>query len=787
MSVRQKATRETAEGQPPATSARDLTAQEHRSKELMLTQHEPAAVRKTTDAVVLKRGNLLLLATDSGDLPMSRSHGYGLFYQDTRYLSGYTMAVNDQPPVVLSYVDARGYETLHDLANPLMSSYGTGARIDKNTIAMRRQRFIRAGVLYDLLDVHNYGTEPAALRIALRFRAGFEDIAVIRGFVGAPRPRLGRAPRVRNDALELSAYGADDYLRTVTFTFSPPAVEVTPGVAIFDCTLPPGADYHQQVTIAVAEWPPAGASPAPDPRKQVEGKEHTVSSRAPIPSKNALRWLERSERIWLAGATAVETSNPLFNETIRRSLLDLQMLRSRLDGLHYFAAGIPWFNTLFGRDSCIVAVQTLPFGHLVAGQTVQLLARYQATKFDAFRDAEPGKILHEYRAGELAHIAAIPQSPAYYGSVDSTLLFLILMAEYVNWSGDLDLARNLRPNLDAALGWIDKYADHDGDGYLDYVGQYAGGLINQGWKDAGNSIPNADGSQVTPPVAMCEVQAYVYRAWRQTAGLLRSLGERDRAAELERRAADMQARFERDFWSEELGCYLLALQEGGRPAAVMASNTGQVLWTGIAHPDRARRVSERLRQPDMFSGWGIRTLSSAEKAYNPISYHLGTVWPHDNALIAAGFERYGLDEAALAVFGALFDAAAGMNHYRLPELFSGYERREGEQRPVGFPVACSPQAWAAGAIPHVLWTTLGLRANAPENRLRIVRPVLPPWLDWLELQNIRVGKACLALRFERTGGPEAPGVQPATVDVISNEDGVEIEVTGEVSDPGLYT
>jgi glycogen debranching enzyme len=484
----------------------------------------------------------------------------------------------------------------------------------------------------------------------------------------------------------------------------------------------------------------------------------------------------------MTGATVVESSNPLFNKIIRRSLLDLQMLRSRLDGLHYFAAGIPWFNTLFGRDACITAIQTMPFGHSVASQTLQLLARYQATTLDVFRDAEPGKILHEYRTGELARSGLIPQSPAYYGTVDATLLFLILMAEYVNWSGDLELARKLRPNVDAALGWIDNYADHDGDGYLDYAGEYRNGLINQGWKDAGNSIPNADGSQVKPPVAVCEVQAYLYRAWRQTAALLRTLGEGPHALALEKRAADLRERFERDFWSEELGCYVLALQRGGQPAAVVSSNAGQVLWGGIAKQERARRVVERLMQPDMFSGWGVRTLSNGEKTYNPISYHLGSVWPHDNALIAAGFERYGEDVAALRLFSGLFDAASNLRDYRLPELYSGYERREGEHHPVGFPVACSPQAWAAGALPHMLWTVLGLRANAPERRLRIVRPVLPRWLDWLELRRIRVGDACLDLRFERAGSGT-----PVTVDILGKVGEVDIERTEESGEPGLFT
>ena len=461
------------------------------------------------------------------------------------------------------------------------------------------------------------------------------------------------------------------------------------------------------------------------------------------------RWLARLDQRWLARAAEVRSSNALFDRVTLRALLDLRLLRASLHGHHFFCAGVPWFSTLFGRDAATVAIQTLPYGSAMAGQTLRLLARYQAKAIDEYRDAEPGKILHELRTGELARLGAIPQSPAYYGSVDATPLFLILMSEYVAWSGDLALARALRPNVDAALGWIERFADHDGDGYVDYAGRYAQGLVNQGWKDSGNAILDADGALPEPPIAPCEVQAYCYRAWRQTAALLRALGDAARAEDLEARAAALRERFERDFWSEELGCYVLARQAGGRPVAQIASNAGQVLWGGITARERAARVAARLLADDMFSGWGIRTLSSASIAYNPISYHLGSVWPHDNGLIAAGFCRYDQDDAALRVFNALYEAATAFCHYRLPELYAGYARSDSEARPVSYPVACSPQAWAAGAIPHALWNLLGLRAAALEHRLDVVRPRLPAWLEWLEIRDLRVGDARADLRFDR--------------------------------------
>jgi glycogen debranching enzyme len=294
-----------------------------------------------------------------------------------------------------------------------------------------------------------------------------------------------------------------------------------------------------------------------------------------------------------------------------------------------------------------------------------------------------------------------------------------------------------------------KDADSDGDGYLDYVGEFENGLVNQGWKDSGNAIVNADGSLAKPPIALAEVQSYAFRAWRQTAQLLRGLGEPAVADDLERRAAGLQSRFERDFWDEDLSCYVLARQAGGRAAAVVSSNAGQVLWGGIAQPDRAARVAERLLAADMFSGWGIRTLSSQAAAYNPMSYHLGSVWPHDNALILAGFRRYGHDEPALRVFNAVFDAASNFRGYRLPELYCGHDRNESEDRPIRYPVACSPQAWAAGALPHGLWNLLGLQPDALQGRLVVRRPCLPAWLEWVELDGVRVGDARVDLRFER--------------------------------------
>ena len=720
----------------PRKRRENLGAAQHRSKQRILTQADPAKIRKSTSAVVLKEGGLMLLTDEGGDVPWALPHGYGLFHDDCRFLDAFELTLNDAATTVLAGIGMRGFETRHRLTNEMLSS-GEADAISKNTIAVDRRRLIRAGVVHELQSIRNYGRHGARLRVGFRYRARFEDIFVVKGFVQRPRGRRRPARVAGNDGVELSYDGRDNVVRSTVLMFSPAPDHLDGERATYDLTLPPGAETQISITITPSQGAADGAQ---------RTSAHPQTSAATLK-----KWLERSEQIWLARSASVRGSDALFDRVFRRALLDLRLLRSRLDGHTYFAAGIPWFTTLFGRDAATVALQTLPYGFDMARQTLRLLARYQATHIDAYRDAAPGKILHEYRAGELAHIDAIPQSPAYYGTVDATPLFLILAAEYVGWSGDLDLARELRPNIHAALGWMAGPADSDGDGYLDYVGRYETGLVNQGWKDSGNAIVNADASLPEPPIALCEVQSYAYRAWRQSARLLRRLGDAAAADDAERRAADMRARFARDFWDPQIEAYVLARQKGGRPAAVVSSNAGQVLWGGLAEPEHADRLVPRLMRPDMFSGWGIRTLSSEALAYNPMSYHLGSVWPHDNALILAGFRRYGHDESALRVFQAVFDAATQFRHYRLPELFAGQARTESAEEPVRYPVACSPQAWAAGALPHALWNLLGLGADALEAVLHVRRPRLPEWMDWVELTDIKVGSARVDLRFQRAG------------------------------------
>ena len=750
---------------PSATPTRrsthlELSAAEHRAKRDLLTQPHASRVAITTDAVVLEQGETFLLTDANGDVPFGLPHGLGLYFEDCRFLNGFTLALDGNRPVPLSYEDGRGFETIHHLANPEFIAQN-GLAIPANTIAIRRHRVLHDAAVHERITFVNHGAEPAAFAVELRLRAGFEDIFAVKQFVrDADRPRPS-ARWIPPDRLVMRRRGVDGVVRRTRLHTNPAPSARTRGCLAFAIELEPRK--RRVLSLAIAVEQPG----AIEPRQTA------------FDAESAQRWLHDEQVRWETSVAQVASSSRLFDRVMRRAVIDLQMLRSSIDGHRYFAAGIPWFATLFGRDSALVAMQSLPYRCETARDTLRLLARYQASSRDAFRDAAPGKILHELRRGELARSGRIPQSPAYYGSVDATMLFLILLCEYVRWSGDLALARELAANVERALAWMDEDADADGDGFLDYSGAYSDALVNQGWKDSGNAIADAEGELAKPPIALCEVQGYAYRAWREVADLWRTLGAESEARKLDDRARELQRRFERHFWSESLGCYLLARQAGGRPVAVASSNAGQVLWSGIAARDRAARVVERLLAPDMFSGWGIRTLSSDAHSYNPMGYHLGSVWPHDNALILAGFRRYGHDDAALRIFDALFDAAASCRNLRLPELFCGYPRADLDSAPVPYPVACSPQAWAAGALPYALWTLLGLDPDAQSGRLFVRRSRLPQRIDTIELRNVRVGEAVIDLHFERS----APDAEKVECEARMREGEIEVIRDEGIEDP----
>lgn len=601
---------------------------------------------------------------------------------------------------------------------------------------MKWERVIDAAAqtLYDMLTFENFGLRPVVLPLALTFHAGFEDVFAVRGLLPE---RLGQLwPAAWTEGrLSLIYDGSDGLHRSVTIHFTPEPDDTDDTTAHFTVTLQPEERKQLLISLVLAE--------ARDRQCVQPASQHGLPDLHQVQAS-----LQTSANEWLGDHTHITSESLLLNMVLHRSLLDLRALRSTLADRQFFAAGVPWFTTLFGRDSLIAALQTLAYDPRMAEETLRLLAAYQRQRVDAYRDEQPGKILHELRLGEMANTGEIPHSP-YYGTVDATLLFLILLGRHAAWTGSLAVFHDLREQIEQALAWMSTCGSLNGDGYIAYKSTSEHGLINQGWKDSGDAIVNADGSLATPPIALVELQGYAYLARLTVADLYRRAGDAARADQLEHEARALRRRFNRDFWLEDKALYALALQADQQPCAVVSSNPGHALWAGIADPEKAQRTAQRLMADDMFNGWGIRTLADSERRYNPIGYHLGTVWPHDNAIIAAGFRRYGYDDAFGRVFAGIVEAAMHFSAYRLPELFAGF-RREEYGIPVHYPVACHPQAWAAGTVPYLVETSLGLVPEAFEHRLRIVRPVLPAFIDKLEVQRLRVGEARVHLRFERT-------------------------------------
>jgi glycogen debranching enzyme len=452
----------------------------------------------------------------------------------------------------------------------------------------------------------------------------------------------------------------------------------------------------------------------------------------------------------MAQATAFTSANEDLYRLYRQSVEDIGALRLHdhdfAPDVWIPAAGVPWFVTIFGRDSLIVSLQNMLVYPGFARGTLKKLAELQATERDDWRDAEPGKIPHEIRFGELAHLGLIPHTP-YYGTADATALYLIVLHEAWKWLGDQDLLREFRNTALRCLEWIDRYGDLDADLFQEYQTRSPQGYENMGWKDAGDAVVYPDGTRVRGPKALCELQGYTFDAWMRSAELFDVLGEPEQAATLRTKAAQLQTKFEDRFWCEDIGCYAFALDRDKQTVKTIASNTGHCLWSGIVRPDRASRVVQRLVQPDMWSGWGIRTLSAENPAYNPFSYQCGSVWPHDNALIALGFKRYGFADEAARIARDISEAASCFAGYRLPELYAGVQR-EPDSFPIQYPGANVPQAWACGATFHLLQAILGIQADAPSQRL-YVDPALPPWLQNLTLHGLRVGEAKLELTFFR--------------------------------------
>jgi glycogen debranching enzyme len=649
----------------------------------------------------------------------------GVYFHDTRHLSRLTVVLNGVRPRLLSGAISTDNATLVcDLAAPAPDGT-TDMGDDANEISLRRETFLWHGTRHDQLSLGNWALTPQTITIAIGFAADFADLFEIRG---TRRARHGviDAPSTSGHCATLACHGLDGVRRWTRLDFDPKPDRIEPDAAHYQVTLAPGATTT--LTIAVQ----CGAD---DDQASIE--HFRAAGQAAMQRRRVLR----------RSAARVITNNAVVNAALLRARDDLIMLTTATEFGPYPYAGVPWFSTAFGRDAIITAMQVLWLAPALARGVLGFLAANQATTTDPSADAEPGKILHECRDGEMARLGEVPFR-RYYGSVDSTPLFVMLAGAYHARTQDTAFIRSIWPNIEAALGWIDGPGDADGDGFVEYGRKTGHGLANQGWKDSQDSIFHADGTLATGPIALCEVQGYVYAAKIAAADIAAALGVPDRAASLKAEAKALRIKFDERFWDADRQFYVLALDGDKRPCRVLASNAGHALFTGIAMPERALHVAARLMGPDFFSGWGIRTLARGEPRFNPMSYHNGSVWPHDNALVGLGLARYGHQDAAAKLFDAILATSAWAERFRLPELFCGFVRKHG-QAPTAYPVACAPQAWAAGTLPALLNACLDLTIDPATGAAIAGKFVLPAGIDHLLIDHLAVGGQCTTLSLRR--------------------------------------
>ena len=695
--------------------------------------------------LVLKHDDAFLVADRRGDFPNVPGE-FGFYFADTRFLSLLELRLHGLRGIALNAgVSDDALEAAIDLTNPDMP-LRPHVVLPGRSMRLARRLTIFGPQLYHWLAVESFVHERHDLDLTLSFAADFVDVFEVRGH---PRPQRGQMLPREGDArvVRLGYRGLDGVIRTSTLTFDPPPDRL-------DAT---GADYHLPLTpgdrIELSLVVTANVEPAAPPRVLTFG-DAARRRRAPV---------ERLDR----EVTRVRTNHDLFDHWLQRSRQDLHLLLTETAEGFVPYAGIPWYVAPFGRDALITASQLLPFEPEIARGTLRYLARMQGTVDDAFTDQEPGKILHEHRRGEMATCREIPFIP-YYGSVDATPLFVMLAAEYLKWTDDLDFTREVWPAVDRAVAWMLKAGEAQGRGFLTYARRSPLGLPNQGWKDSHDSIMHADGRLAEPPIALAEVQGYQYAALLGAAAMAEALGRESEAPALRARARRLQERFEADFWMPDEAFYALALDRDGAPCRVISSNPGHLLWTRIVTESRAQIVARRLLQDDMFTCWGVRTLSSRERQYNPMSYHNGSVWPHDTALAALGMRNYGMNAQFVTLATAIFESVLQFDDLRMPELFCGFPRVAGHA-PTRYPVACSPQAWASGVVFQLIGAMLGLRPDAADNQITLARPTLPGWLTWIDVRGLRVSKSRLAVRVSQ-------GSDGAAVELLAREGDAELVV-----------
>lgn len=701
----------------------------------------PEPLLDAEEGLATIRGSTFFAANRHGDLTPPGAPQVGLFCQDTRFLSWLQLYVNGQEPIVLSSTTLGSDMARVELTVRGGSVSGDNLDLPVNTVYVHREQLLDRDRLYDILDVQNFHDAAVTLNLELFFASDFMDIFQVRGLI---RGKSGRyfCPEVGDETVSLRYDGLDGRTRTTTLSFAPKPHLLEGQRAQWQLRLAAHASHRILATISMKGNPTAAEQPQAnvDSRTEVQGQQNLEEAR---------RYSVQRHQEWVDGCTRLRSNNDIFDAMLETSAEDFYALRMPEEQDTAVAAGVPWFAALFGRDSLLSSYETLLLDPELARGTLRVLASYQGQEENDERDEDPGKILHERRSGEMTATDEVAFGRSY-GSVDATPLFLILAHEYFRWTGDRALLRELKEPIKSATNWILQYGDLDGDGLIEYCRRSPKGLFNQGWKDSGDANRHSDGRIAQPPMALVEVQGYGVRALTGVAELLEMLDEHDLGTQALARADELRRLIEERFWLEDREYYAMALDRDKRPLQVDGSNPGHLLFSSAISQQRGRQVMERLLQDGLFSGWGIRTLSCKEKAFNPMSYHCGSVWPHDNAIIGYGMARYGLHREASTVFQSLYDAALHFREYRLPELFCGIERQL-KSEPVHYPVSCSPQAWAAGGPFLLLTGMLGLQPNADRGELAIVDPHLPSFLQKLRIENLRIGRSRIALDFKRDG------------------------------------
>ena len=717
----------------------------------------PCVLGERPQPTLTLKGDELFLITDTlgniaGSCGDDMAASMGLFCNDTRFLSRLELQIDGRSAVLLNSTAEKGFMLSVLCTNPQIETGSTVLRAD--SLGIRREMVLSSG-LFEELEICNYSAGTVSFELSLSFDADFADLFEVRGYKRSQRGQILREVREEPKSSLEEKEGL-----SLPHHESPHIEELTLAYQGLDQSL---AESHIQFVHRqpdklkgyTAVWHLELASHETQKlgyRLQMFTNKKLTSKASPpatLVQAKALELLE--EQTWSQQVTRIHSDDPVFNQILDRAEQDIYLLRQSFGKNKALSAGVPWFSTLFGRDSIISASQTLILDSTIARETLLILAEYQGKVDDEWRDEQPGKILHELRVGEMARCGEVPHTP-YYGTVDATPLWLMLYAEYYAWTHDRETLEHLWPKARAAMDWVDRNCKDLG--YLSYARKSKRGLANQGWKDSEDCIVDRRGQIATGPIALAEVQAYVYAAKMRLSEIARLRKRIDLADRWQEQARALKIRFNRDFWIEDQDYCALALDGEGRQVDSISSNPGHCLHLGILDEEKAHSVAERLRATDMFNGWGIRTLSSLSPAYNPMGYHVGSVWPHDNALIAMGLRSLGITDQALELSKSLFDMTLHQPYKRPPELFCGYGRTD-DSAPVQYPVACSPQAWATGSIFQLLQMMANLVPDAPSNCLRIIEPALPESINRLSFQNLRIGSTLVDLEFERSGSTTA--------------------------------